>query len=88
MRKISVFFFLLAAALSSCNKNKVNLIDTNAQNEIPSLGNLTFTFDKNLCPDSLLNYWDRTEYIIFEPKSAFWSRYGFLFFGGFSIYFF
>ncbi len=68
MRKISVFFFLLAAALSSCNKNKVNLIDTNAQNEIPSLGNLTFTFDKNLCPDSLLNYWDSTEYIIFEPK--------------------
>lgn len=49
------------------NKNKVNLIDTNATGEVPSLGNLTFTFDKNLAPDSLLDEWDNTEYIRFEP---------------------
>lgn len=66
------FFPLLLVTLfvASCNKNKVNLVDTNAHDEIPSLGNLTFTFDKDLCPDSLLNYWDSTEYIHFEPKIA------------------
>jgi hypothetical protein len=51
----------------SCNKNKVNLIETTAKDEVPSLGNLTFTFDKNLAPDSLLNLWDSTEYIEFTP---------------------
>jgi uncharacterized protein YfaS (alpha-2-macroglobulin family) len=68
MRKLAVLVISISIALSSCNKNKVNLLDTNAQGEIPSLGNLTFTFDKNLCPDSLLNYWDSTAYIVFQPK--------------------
>lgn len=52
----------------SCNKNKVTLIETTAKDEVPSLGNLTFTFDKNLAPDSLLNLWDSTEYIEFTPR--------------------
>ncbi|HLP21256.1 MAG TPA: MG2 domain-containing protein, partial [Chitinophagales bacterium] len=56
--------------LASCNKNKVNLIETNAKDEVPSLGNLTFTFDKNLVGDSLLNQWDTTEYIDFSPPIA------------------
>ncbi len=60
---VAVAMLLLAA----CNKNKVNLIETTAKDEVPSLGNLTFTFDKNLAPDSLLNRWDSTEYIHFTP---------------------
>ncbi len=60
----------LVALLASCNKNKVNLIETTAKEEVPSLGNLTFTFDKNLAPDSLLGKWDTTEYIKFTPLIA------------------
>lgn len=61
---------VLAVALlliASCNKNKVNLIETTAKDEVPTLGNLTFTFDKNLVGDTLLNRWDTTEYIEFNP---------------------
>ncbi len=68
--RIKTSLSLLAAVmllLSACNKNKVNLLETNAKNEVPSLGNLTFTFDKNLAPDSLLNIWDTTAYVIFSP---------------------
>ena len=54
--------------LLSCNsKNKVKLIGTNAADEVPTLGNLTFSFDKNLVGDTLLNAWDSTHYITFEP---------------------
>ena len=56
--------------LSACNKNKVNLIESNAKNEVPSLGNLTFTFDKNLVNDSLLNKWDTTGFVEFTPPIA------------------
>lgn len=65
-------FRLLAALLvllsiAACNKNKVNLVETTAKDEVPSLGNLSFTFDKNLVADSLLDKWDSTEYITFDP---------------------
>lgn len=66
IRLCPVLILLLVAACN--NKNKVNLTDTNAIGEVPSLGNLTFTFDKNLAPDSLLDEWDTTEYIRFEPS--------------------
>lgn len=32
------------------------------------MGNLVFRFNKSLYPDSLLNSWDSSEYISFEPK--------------------
>src|SRR5579871_2931368 len=54
--------------LSSCNRSTVNLSYTNAKDEIPQLGNLVFRFDKPLVNDSLLNHWDSTEYVSFEPK--------------------
>ena len=52
----------------ACNRKTVSLQFTNAKGEVPSLGNLTFQFDKDLVKDSLLNQWDSTEYISFEPK--------------------
>ncbi len=62
---------LLVLFLAACNnKNKVNLIETTAKDEVPSLGNLSFTFTKNLVPDSLLERWDSTEYIHFDPPIA------------------
>lgn len=54
--------------LYACNRNIVSLEYTSAQGEVPQLGNLVFRFDKALARDSLLNQWDSTEYISFEPK--------------------
>ena len=54
--------------LSACNNNTVNLDYTNAKDEVEQLQNLTFRFSKALVKDSLLNEWDSTEYISFEPK--------------------
>ncbi|HTQ64178.1 MAG TPA: MG2 domain-containing protein [Puia sp.] len=54
--------------LSACNRNVVSLDYTNARNEVPTLGNLVFRFDKSLVNDSLLNQWDSTQYISFEPQ--------------------
>src|SRR5882724_449455 len=59
----TVVIFLLA-----CNRNFVALDYTNAQDEVPPLGNLIFRFDKSLVHDSLLNRWDSTQYVSFEPK--------------------
>lgn len=57
-----------AIFLSACNRTVVNLDYTNAKGDVPQLGNLVFRFDKALVKDSLLNQWDSTEYIDFEPK--------------------
>ncbi|MBS1948425.1 MAG: alpha-2-macroglobulin family protein [Bacteroidetes bacterium] len=54
--------------LFSCNRNTVNLDYTNAKDEVEQLQNLTFRFSKPLVKDSLLDQWDSTEYISFEPK--------------------
>src|SRR6195952_4187740 len=73
MRKLSGVIALLTIALStlfliSCNRSMVSLDYTNARNEVPTLGNLVFRFDQSLVKDSLLNQWDSTEYVSFEPK--------------------
>lgn len=54
--------------LTACSRSTVNLEFTNAKGEVPQLGNLVFRFDKPLMKDSLLNQWDSTAYISFEPK--------------------
>src|SRR4030095_9359908 len=54
--------------LSSCSRSTVSLEYTNAKGEVQQLGNLIFRFDKALVKDSLLNQWDSTEYVSFEPK--------------------
>ena len=56
--------------LSSCNRNIVSLDYTNAKDEVEQLGNLTFRFSQPLMKDSLLNQWDSSEYVSFEPKIA------------------
>src|SRR2546423_9090586 len=54
--------------LSACSRNAVKLDYTNAKGEVPQLGNLVFRFSNSLVKDSMLNAWDSTEYISFEPK--------------------
>ena len=53
--------------LSSCKRNAIVLSFTNAKGEVPQLGNLVFRFNHALVRDSMLNAWDSTEYISFEP---------------------
>ncbi|HZH66879.1 MAG TPA: hypothetical protein VEY10_18465, partial [Flavisolibacter sp.] len=53
--------------LFSCKQNYIKIDSTTAKGEVPQLGNLTFRFNKVLHPDSLLNNWDSSEYISFEP---------------------
>jgi alpha-2-macroglobulin len=59
-----------AIFLSSCKKNEITLSFTNAKGEVPQLGNLIFRFSSTLAKDSMLNAWDSTDYISFEPKIA------------------
>ena len=54
--------------LYACNRQAVALDYTNAKDEVPQLGNLVFRFNKPLVNDSLLNQWDSTQYVSFEPK--------------------
>lgn len=54
--------------LYACNRQAVALDYTNAKDEVPQLGNLVFRFNKPLVKDSLLDQWDSTDYISFEPK--------------------
>ncbi|HTL08740.1 MAG TPA: MG2 domain-containing protein [Chitinophagaceae bacterium] len=54
--------------LYACNRQAVALDYTNAKEEVPQLGNLVFRFSKPLVADSLLNQWDSTDYISFEPR--------------------
>ncbi|HSC38904.1 MAG TPA: hypothetical protein VLD19_13575, partial [Chitinophagaceae bacterium] len=53
--------------LPACNRHAVVLDYTNARDEVPQLGNLVFRFNQSLIKDSLLNQWDSTQYIRFEP---------------------
>ncbi len=59
-----------AIFLSSCKKNAVILSFTNAKGEVEQLGNLIFRFNHSLAKDSMLNAWDSTDYVSFEPKIA------------------
>jgi len=68
IKPILVLSFIALLFFTACKKNSVNLEFTNAKGEVPQLGNLTFRFSKSLIKDSLLNTWDSTEYISFEPK--------------------
>jgi hypothetical protein len=51
----------------SCNRKFVSLDFTNAKDEVAPLSNLIFRFDKTLIADSLINHWDSTKDISFEP---------------------
>ena len=68
MRSRSLLSLILFFAIISCNRNLVKLSYTNAKDEVPTLGNLVFRFDKALVKDSLLNRWDSTRYVSFTPS--------------------
>src|SRR5688572_18843650 len=53
--------------LAACSRTSVNLSYTNAKGEVPLLSNLVFRFNQSMVKDSMLNAWDSTEYVSFEP---------------------
>jgi alpha-2-macroglobulin len=57
----------LVVIFFACNRKAILLEYTNAREEVPQLGNLVFRFSQPLVKDSLLNQWDSTDYILFEP---------------------
>ncbi|HEX6181489.1 MAG TPA: MG2 domain-containing protein, partial [Chitinophagaceae bacterium] len=68
MRNSILLATTLVVIFLSCNRSTVSLDYTNAKDEVPQLANLVFRFSKSLVTDSLLNRWDSTEYVSFDPK--------------------
>ncbi len=63
----ATIILIVAIFFSSCKQNYVAIDFTNAKGEVPQLGNLIFRFNKLLMADSLIDNWDSTEYISFDP---------------------
>ena len=69
IKPISVPVLIGTFLLFACNKHSAVSLDfTNAKGEVPQLGNLYFRFNQSLIGDSMLNAWDSTDYISFEPR--------------------
>ncbi|HEY8397373.1 MAG TPA: hypothetical protein VIK80_05490, partial [Flavihumibacter sp.] len=69
-KRLSLLILSLLTILLACNRKAVVLEYTNAEKEVQPLQNLVFRFSHPIVPDSLLNRWDSTEYIRFEPAIA------------------
>jgi uncharacterized protein YfaS (alpha-2-macroglobulin family) len=66
LKRIS-FYLILFFSFLACNRKAVVLEYTNAEKEVMPLQNLVFRFNHPIVSDSLLNRWDSTEYVQFEP---------------------
>lgn len=58
----------VAMVFLSCNPNGGIKVTPKFDEEIAPEQNLMFAFEKDICPDSLLNAWDSTELIAFTPE--------------------
>ena len=62
------YLLLVAVALASCTGNGIRVKKTNFGDEVMRTQNLVFTFNRDLVSDSaLMNRWDTTVYMRFEP---------------------
>lgn len=70
MKKIHVLLYLALIFLASCskNKNQITLSYTNIEEEVATHGNLNFTFNQVIAPDSVQYSWQDIEYIKFNPS--------------------
>src|ERR1044072_642452 len=57
----------LLFAASCSRKNEVDVTFQNFDGLVDQQQNLRFTFSKDLYPDSLIQRWDSTQYIQFQP---------------------
>ena len=63
-----ILFVSILLSFTSCKRDAVKLDGKNFESEVPTVGNLVFNFDRTIAPDSVLDFWDTTAYITFEPK--------------------
>jgi len=59
---------LSAFTFYACSSNRIQVDKTNFSEEIALQQNLIFTFNHDVVPDSLLNRWDSTAFVHFEPR--------------------
>ncbi len=64
---IGSLFLCLGTTISCSNKGELQVISKNFESEIEQQQNLTFSFNKDLYPDSLLGTWDSAAYLDFSP---------------------
>ncbi|MBL0342161.1 MAG: hypothetical protein IPP71_15335 [Bacteroidetes bacterium] len=66
--KFSALILVLSTLIAACSlRNQVSVVERNFGEEIETVQNLIFKFDHDLAPDSILNLWDSTGYIEFNP---------------------
>ncbi|MDX2301518.1 MAG: MG2 domain-containing protein [Microscillaceae bacterium] len=61
------FFFILVFCTTCMQGNYLEVTQTSFKQEVSPKENITFTFNKNLVGDTLLNVWDSTQYLSFSP---------------------
>jgi len=67
-RKFYYCLLLVAIVLASCTRSGIRVKKTNFGDEVMRTQNLVFTFNRDLVSDSaLMNRWDTTVYMRFEP---------------------
>ncbi|WP_461050286.1 alpha-2-macroglobulin family protein [Spirosoma arcticum] len=62
---VSILLVLLGC--SRLSFNEVAVVGRNFEDEVQQTQNLTFTFNKNVGPDSRFDEWDSTQYVRFKP---------------------
>ncbi len=69
MKRLNIFLLTLIIIVTGCSSDKkLKLIEKNFEDEVPLQAILSFTFSKEIVPDSLVGIWTDKEYIRFEPK--------------------
>ncbi len=63
----TLLLFISICFTSSCSEGDLVSYIRDFQDEIAERQNLEFTFDRDVCPDSLLNNWDSSEYFKITP---------------------
>ena len=66
-RLLIVITCIVLCITCTTKKNQLSVIHTNFDGEIEQQQNLVFAFNKDIYPDSLLQSWDSTDYIEFNP---------------------
>ena len=68
MKRI-LFYLILFAGIVSCNKqDKLKVVETSFDDEVPVNSSLGFTFNEPVVPDSLVGIWTETPYVQFTPE--------------------
>ena len=65
--QFSFILFLITFAACNKNKNQIDILSKNFEDEISRKTNLSFVFSQNIATNEMLNKWDTTQFIRFTP---------------------